>query len=573
MIKNNKPAKLTLAHINDTHSYFEPQSLQLTLDIDGEKISPYVSNGGFARIATRVKQLKYEALKNKRYFLFVHAGDCFQGTLYFSLFKGQANSDMLNALGIDMMAIGNHELDMGNAPVAAFLERIKFPMLAGNWDLSNEIPTKNHHLKRRHNLLAYQPELQTAHWLTRYVDDEPVAIFGVSIDKMSDIANVDADTPFVNAFETVKNTVRAINKSGINKIILLSHLGFESDCELAKVVSGIGLIVGGHTHTLQGDFSHLGLSNDAEYGVYINGAYIVQAGCHAQALGHCEIDFAADGRVLSFKGKNELLMGRRLCADKFLTSTIDQHLHQKGSEILQHDNKVIVCKKDIQLQSLLLDKYIPEVRQLQSTVISRIDRDLRHVRLPDQEGGSEIAPLVAQSFFYMMNKSGYQVDFAIHNAGGVRSSLYQGNLSEADIAGKLLPFVVPIGIYHIKGRYIAQALEGAINNATNNGVIGTGSGSYPYTHNLKFKYDSELPLGKRITELKIYAKQTGWREVDYEATYCGSSSAYTMKGKEGYDGLLQMEGEGVISEHSMADCFIDFIKSGVDHIAFKPPES
>jgi len=155
MIKNNKPVRITLAHINDTHSYFEPQSLQLQLNIEGKSISPYVSNGGFSRIATRAKQLKAKALQHDRDFIFVHAGDCFQGTLYFSLFKGKANSDMLNALGIDVMTIGNHELDMGNEPIAAFLDRIQFPLLAGNWDLTNEITTKSHYLNGRPNLLSY----------------------------------------------------------------------------------------------------------------------------------------------------------------------------------------------------------------------------------------------------------------------------------------------------------------------------------------------------------------------------------------------------------------------------------
>ncbi|WP_413693260.1 hypothetical protein [Psychromonas sp. KJ10-2] len=78
MIINNKPAKLTLAHINDTHSYFEPQALPLKLSIDGQEISPYVSNGGFSRIATRVKQLKVIAAEKNSPFLFLHARDCFK---------------------------------------------------------------------------------------------------------------------------------------------------------------------------------------------------------------------------------------------------------------------------------------------------------------------------------------------------------------------------------------------------------------------------------------------------------------------------------------------------------------
>ncbi|MEL0659265.1 5'-nucleotidase C-terminal domain-containing protein [Psychromonas arctica] len=569
MIKNNKPVKITLAHINDTHSYFEPQPLQLQLNIDGINLSPYVSNGGFSRIATRVKQLKSIAIQNNREFIFVHAGDCFQGTLFFSLFKGKANSDMLNALGIDLMTIGNHELDMGNEPVATFLDRIKFPLLAGNWDLSKELNTKSHQLNGRSNLFSYQSHEQTARWMTRIVDNEPVAIFGLSIDKMADIANVDIDTPFVDAFNTAINTVKSIQKTGINKIILISHLGFEGDRELANKVDGISLIVGGHTHVLQGDFTDLGIKKESEYGLRINDTYIVQAGCHSQALGHCEIDFNADGSVSTFNGKNELLIGRRLCVDKTLLTTHDDQYYEKARLYLaQHDN-VIVCKKDPQLQSLLLDKYIPKVRQLQKTVIATITEDMRHIRIPDLKGGSEIAPLVAESFVHMMNHNGHQIDFAIHNAGGVRTSLNSGNITVADIAGKLLPFVVPIGVYRLKGKYIAQALEGAINNATNNGVIGSGSGSYPYTHNLKFNYHGDHPIGKRIVELSIYTKDNRWQSIDDETVYYGSSSAYTMKGKEGYDAITMMEDEGVITQHSMADCFIYFIKNIPNNLILK----
>ena len=569
MIKNNKSVKLTLAHINDTHSYFEPQPLQLEITVEGKTLSPYVSNGGFSRIATRVAQLRTTATERNRDFLFLHAGDCFQGTLYFSLFKGRANAEMLNALGIDMMTIGNHELDMGNEPVADFLDRIQFPLLAGNWDISNELQTKSHQLTGRSNLYAYQPVKKTARWITRIVDEEPIAIFGLSIDRMMDIANVDLDTPFVDSYQTAINTIKAIQTTGINKIILLSHLGFEGDCDLAEKVDGISLIIGGHTHVLQGDFSDLGLKKESEYGLHINDTYVVQAGCHAQALGHCEIDFAADGSVIAFKGKNELLIGRRLCIDKTLQTTHDDQLFNKASTFLTEHENIVICKKDQLLQSLLLDKYIPKVRKLQNTVIAQLPQDMRHIRIPDADGGSEIVPLVAESFVHMMRNCGHTVDFAIHNAGGIRTSLAKGNISVADIAGKLLPFVVPIGVYRIKGKFIAQALEGAINNATNNGVTGSGSGSYPYAYNLNFNYESDRPIGHRIKELTIYTETDGWKPVDDESFYYGSSSAYTMKGKEGYDALTMMEGEGIITQHSMADCFIHFIKNSANSLLLK----
>lgn len=561
MTKSNKPVKLTLAHINDTHSYFEPHSLQLNITVNDQKISPYVSNGGFARIATRAKQIREHAEKRGRHFLFFHAGDCFQGTLYFSLFKGEANAELLNALGIDAMGLGNHELDMGNQPVAEFLSRIRFPVLAGNWDISNELKTKSYKLIDKANLLSYKPSSKTAQWLCKTVEGEAIAIFGVSMQQMADIANPDPDTPFVNVLDTVVNTVKEIQANGINKIILISHLGFEADKELAQHISGISLIIGGHSHTLQGDFTSLGMDDQGEYGVCINGIRIVQAGYHAQAIGHCEIDFDKDGKICHFSGRNELLLGRRLCIDASLSEVNTDYLHSKASDYLRTSDKVVICKRDPLVHSLLQDKYIPKVRELQQTIVGEFESPLRHVRVPDERGGSELVPLVAESFYKKMRAIGHEVQFAIHNSGGVRCSLNAGPVSIADIAGKLLPFAVPIGVYKIKGKFLYQVLEGAINNALNNGVIGTGTGSYPYSYGLDFTYVPEHSLGKRITQLRYYDSRSGWNPIEDEAIYLGTSSAYTMKGKEGYDAITNMEDSGVVTPYSMADCFIHYLNN------------
>ncbi|ARP40417.1 bifunctional metallophosphatase/5'-nucleotidase [Vibrio syngnathi] len=560
MTKKNKPTKIVLAHINDTHSYFEPTSLQLSLKMNNHIIEPYVSAGGFARISTRFKQIEQDAQRQKVGTLLLHAGDCFQGTLYFSLFKGKANADLLNALNIDAMTLGNHELDMGNEPVAIFAKRIKFPLLAGNWNLSNEDINKTHTLADNEIVKPYLTETRSASFITKEFDGEKVAIFGLSIDKMAGIANPDLDTPFENALETARTTIEQIHQAGINKIVLLSHLGYEADLELAANVSGIGVIVGGHSHRLQGDFSDIGLVKDDDYGVKVGDTYVVQAGFHAMSLGHCEIEFDSQGKVTHFNGKNELLLGRRLFIDAKLSEVGQDDAHDMACEFLNNHPNIAVCKKDPELQSILTDKYQPRVRKLQQQVIAHADTKLRHIRIPDEKGSSQLAPLVAQSFHYLMNKKGHPVEFAIHNAGGVRNSLNSGDVSVADIAGKLLPFAVPIGVYEVKGETIAGMLEGAINNALDNGVVGTGSGSFPYTHNLRFCYHKEAPLGHRIHHLEIHSEALGWQAVSRDRVYRGTSSAYTMKGKEGYNAVLDMIGDGVVTTDSMADCFIEFLQ-------------
>ncbi|MBB1463403.1 bifunctional metallophosphatase/5'-nucleotidase [Vibrio sp. SG41-7] len=571
MTKKNKPTKIVLAHINDTHSYFEPTSLQLSLKMNNHIIEPYVSTGGFARISTRFKQIEQDAQRQKVGTLFLHAGDCFQGTLYFSLFKGKANADLLNALNIDAMTLGNHELDMGNEPVAIFAKRIKFPLLAGNWNLSNEDINKTHTLADNEIVKPYLTETRSASFITKEFDGEKVAIFGLSIDKMAGIANPDIDTPFENALETAKATIEQIHQAGINKIVLLSHLGYEADLELAANVTGIGVIVGGHSHRLQGDFSDIGLVKDDDYGVKVGDTYVVQAGFHAMSLGHCEIEFDAEGKVTHFNGKNELLLGRRLFIDAKLSEVGQDDAHNMACEFLNNHPNIAVCKKDPELQSILTDKYQPRVRKLQQQVIAHADTKLRHIRIPDEKGPSQLAPLVAQSFHYLMNKKGLQVEFAIHNAGGVRNSLNSGDVSVADIAGKLLPFAVPIGVYEVKGETIAGMLEGAINNALDNGVVGTGSGSFPYTHNLRFCYHKEAPLGHRIHHLEIHSDELGWQTVSRNRIYRGASSAYTMKGKEGYNAVLDMIGDGMVTTDSMADCFIEFLQDHPESLQHNEP--
>ncbi len=559
MNKNHKPVRIKLAHINDTHSYFEPTSLQLKLKINEEvTLEPYVSAGGFSRIATRVEQLREDAKRQGHGMLFLHAGDCFQGTLYFSLFKGKANADLLNALKIDAMALGNHELDMGNEPVAQFCQRTNFPLLAGNWDLSKESLNKPHRVSDCVNVLSYQPETQSAQYLVKEFDGEKVAIFGLSLDKMSDIANPDADTPFIAAIETAQATVAQLHATGIKNIILLSHLGYEGDLELAKTVQGIGIIVGGHSHRLQGDFSPIGLGKDDPYGVYINGTYVVQAGYHALTMGHCLLEFDEQGKATMLNGQNELLLGRRIFWDSSLNQQLDKDVFETACDFIHGQPNVIVCKKHPETQAILTDKYIPQVRALQSQVIAKVENRKRHVRIPDEFGGSELASAVARSFLHSLNQRGHKIEFAIHNAGGVRTSLNPGNITVADVAGRLLPFAVPIGFYDVQGSVIRRALEGAINNALNNGIEGTGTGSYPYTYNLNFEYKADLPKGKRITLLEIFCGNN-WVNVEDEVWYRGTSSAYTMKGKEGYEALLDMAGEGTVSNLSMADCFIELL--------------
>jgi 5'-nucleotidase len=557
---NHNPCAITIAHINDTHSYFEPSLLQLSVNLPrGEISEPFISVGGFARIKSRADELKVQAEEKGRRFLFLHGGDCFQGTLYFSLFKGDVNADLLNQLNIDAIVLGNHELDLGNDTLASFAKKINFPLLAGNWDLSHEDLTKVNRLSDNPNVLALNKKQGTANYKIFYSGNEAIAVFGISLDQMADISNPDRDTPFVCAKQTIRSTVQLLNQAGVNKIILLSHLGYEADKNVALEIDGISLIVGGHSHVLQGDYSTLGLGHEDTYGQKVKQTYVVQSGLHSQAMGCCHIDFNADGSIQSFEGHNELLIGRRVFFKSNGVVTETASYQDEVKKIIHSHPGVRVVAKDPSLHHHLINHYTAEIRKHEAEKIALLPNELRHIRIPNDVCGSEVAPLVAKAFRYALSKRSIETDFAIHNAGGVRCSLPQGEITSADIGGKLLPFAIPIGRYTINGRTLSALLEGAIDNAMGKGALGTGSGSYPYCDGIRFQYDAENPEGSRISNVQVY-RRDHWQSVLPDEKYYGTSTAYTMKGKEGYDAILCTEEPSIVTNISMADAFIEWLK-------------
>ncbi|USH05545.1 bifunctional metallophosphatase/5'-nucleotidase [Grimontia kaedaensis] len=557
---NVTPITLSIAHINDTHSHFEPTPISLAVKDLEDRI--YANVGGFARISSVVKSFKQEAENDTDGFLFLHAGDCFQGTLYYSLFKGEANATLLNMLNLDAMALGNHELDLGNAAVSKFLDQITFPFLAGNWDVSRELPNKEFPVKGKAPLLPYDSELKIASVLTKEFGGKKVAIFSVALDKMADIAMPDPDTPFVNSKETIINTVKYIHEEiGTPHIILLSHLGYDQDLKMAEEVEGLSVIVGGHSHVLQGDFSNLGLGDMGPYGRQINNTLVVQAGCHSLALGKLKVSLDDKGRVISHNGGNFLMLGRSLAMDASWDQSLPDEVFQAAKAYLLEQPNVIHCRGDDAIKEVITERYRPAVEKLKSDVVAKLPARLRHIRVPDEKGGSEIAPLVCDAMIYSSRTRGHAVDFAIHNAGGVRISLEQGKLTAAEVAGRLLPFAIDLMLYKPTGLQVMQALEGAINNATNNSVEGTGDGSFPYTSSMRYTYESNKPKGSRITQLEYQTLEGTWHAIELDKHYIAVSSAYTSQGKEGYDSLKNMSECPSSIYVTLADSFIEFARS------------
>jgi 5'-nucleotidase len=223
------PLKLTILHTNDTHSRLEP------FPMDGGR------NQGLGGIAGRA-QLINKIRAEEEQVLVLDAGDIFQGTPYFNIYKGEPEIKAMTSLGYDACTIGNHDFDAGMENLATQLtNHAKFPMLVANYDFTGtpmEYKTQPYKIFKKGKLR--------------------IGVFGVSIEGKGLIPDslfgaTKYLDPIVKANETADKLKR---DEQCDMVICLSHLGYQykgenkvSDEILAKETTNIDLVIGGHTHT------------------------------------------------------------------------------------------------------------------------------------------------------------------------------------------------------------------------------------------------------------------------------------------------------------------------------------
>ena len=251
-----EPFALNVIHMNDLHSQFDGDEGHFTINTAGGPETYYTTFGGYPRVLQQVKDDLDKNNKAQLPSLVLNAGDSFQGSIYFQVFQGEANANLLKNMKIDAMAVGNHEFDLGTPALATLAKTVNFPMLADNMDVSKNDDLKDISSIKPYQLFAYKgtSKRKIDNVADAKTDEVTVAVIGVALENMSDFVRTSrlGGVTFSSEIDSTQQEVDTLKTLGVNKIVVVSHIGLAADEALAKGTTGIDLIVGGHSHTLLG---------------------------------------------------------------------------------------------------------------------------------------------------------------------------------------------------------------------------------------------------------------------------------------------------------------------------------
>ena len=191
---------LTILHTNDFHSRVEPIN-KYNSGCKPEDNEAGKCFGGYARLINAIKPAKADTNNA----ILVDGGDQFQGSLFYTYYKGKVAAEMMNRLGYDGMTVGNHEFDDGPEVLRGFIEQVDFPVLMSNADVSGEA------------LLA--DVLMPSTVIER--GGEKIGLIGLTPEDTPDLASPGKAITFSDPVEAVAREVKKLTAEGVKRIIVL----------------------------------------------------------------------------------------------------------------------------------------------------------------------------------------------------------------------------------------------------------------------------------------------------------------------------------------------------------------
>lgn len=383
--------KLVILHTNDTHSQIVPDATDL---------------GGVMRRKAVIDSVR-SANGNV---LLVDAGDAVQGTLYFYLYGGRVEQEVMNELGVDVRILGNHEFDNGIDSLAAMMALSQSALVSSNYDLS-ATPLADMFVET----------------LVKEYGGKRVGIMGINLNPDGMIARGNYDglafKPIVATANAVAHKLR--EEDGADVVVALSHIGYApaglvGDSVLAVNSRNIDVIIGGHSHDVIDPATERGALRSHLRNLDGRPVLVVQTGKAGRKLGVIEID-------LDKLGSDEYPDYKLIDIDSRYDGYTDEALAR------------------------IIDRYSAGVDSLMHLSVGN---SLRRLENRDAELINFFSDFVLARGLEMDDN----VDFAIVNKGGIRSGLPGGEFSKGHILN-MLPFRNFITVIDVKGSDLKDAFD------------------------------------------------------------------------------------------------------------------
>jgi 5'-nucleotidase/UDP-sugar diphosphatase len=428
---------LTILHTNDFHARFEPIS-RFDSGCSSEDNTEGKCFGGSARLVTAVGEARARSNNS----ILVDGGDQFQGTLFYTYYKGKLAAEMMNKMGYDAMTVGNHEFDDGPEVLRGFMDAVDFPVLMSNADVSGE------------ELLAGTLAKSTV--IER--GGEKLGLIGLTPQDTDELASPGPNITFSEPVAAVQGEVDRLTEMGVNKIIVLSHSGFVVDKAVAAATTGVDVIVGGHSNTL--------LSNTQEravdiYPVMVGETAIVQAYAYGKFLGELNVTFNDAGEIVEAKGE-PLIMDGSVTEDAGTVARITE-----AAAPLEEIRSKVVAEAAAAIEG---DRAICRV---QECAMGNLVADAMLARVKDQG-----------------------IEIAIANSGGLRASIDAGEVTQGEVL-TVLPFQNTLSTFNVSGQTVIDALENGVSQ------IEEVKGRFPQVAGISFTVDASAEVGARISDVMV----------------------------------------------------------------------
>ena len=475
---------MTILHTNDVHAHQDANA-------DGD--------GGVALASSVINQVR-AASENT---LLLSAGDTFIGTLFYVMHHGLDSAELMNLLQYDAMTLGNHEFDEGDGNLALFIDELNFPVVAANVDFENSTALNG----------------KTIPYAVIEKGGQQVGVIGLVNPETPTLSRPGSDLIFeADLAQIVQTSVEELTSQGINKIIVLSHIGYEADLELAQQVTSVDVIVGGHTHTLLANY------DSRAAGVYpaevLNPdgktVLVVQAGEYLQYIGQLDVEFDPDGELVAWSG-DTIFLSHFITPDPALSTTVAA-LYEPIDEL---------------------------TREVIGTSAVYLEGDRKICRVEECNLGNLITDA-------MRAETGAQV--ALENGGGIRASIEQGDVTLGDVL-TVLPFGNLVSTLSLNGADLTAVLENGVS------LMEEGGGRFLQVSGLRYTVDPSQPAGSRIVSVEILNDAGEYEALDPAAVYTVATNDFLREGGDGFTVMAENAIEAYDYGRPLDEVLADYIET------------